>query len=78
MESKGRGEKNEVRDTGRGWIIQDIYSKKLDVRIPHWHSGQGSGIVTAVAWVQSLAQELLHAMGMAPPKRTLDVHLNYI
>ena len=30
--------------------------------------GKGSGVVTAVAWLQSLAQELPHAMGAAPPK----------
>ena len=30
---------------------------------------QGLGIVTAVAKVQSLAQELLHAMGVAKKKK---------
>ena len=33
----------------------------------------GNSLVTAVAWVQSLTQELLHTMGMPPPpkKKTL-------
>ena len=33
--------------------------------IPWWLSALGSGIVTTVAWAQSLAQELPHAMGTA-------------
>ena len=31
--------------------------------------GQGSSIVTAVAWIQSLAWELSHASGADPPKK---------
>ena len=37
--------------------------------VPCWLRGSGSSIVTAVAWVQSLALELPHAAGMAPPKK---------
>ena len=39
-----------------------------------WYSGFGSGVVTAVIWVatvaqvQSLTRELPHAMGVAPQK----------
>ena len=31
--------------------------------------GQGSSIVTAVAWIQSLAWELSHASGADPPPK---------
>ena len=40
--------------------------------VPWWLSGlgnQGTGVVTAVAWVRSLAGELLHAAGVAKKKR---------
>ena len=40
--------------------------------VPWWLSGlgnQGTGVVTAVAWVRSLAGELLHAAGVAKKKK---------
>ena len=46
----------------------------LILGVSWWPSSLGSGIVTAVAWVTamvqvpSLAQELLHATGMAQKK----------
>ena len=52
---KTKGHETEIKDGG----------------VPLWCRGLGSSIitaaagVTAVAWVQSLAQELLHAVGMA-------------
>ena len=38
------------------------------IGVPCWPSGQGLGIVTAVAQVQTLALEILHAVGMAKQK----------
>ena len=37
--------------------------------VPWWPSRERSGVVTAVVWVQSLAQELQHAAGTAPKRR---------
>ena len=33
--------------------------------VPWWLSSEGFSIVTAVVWVQSVAQELPHAIGVA-------------
>ena len=37
--------------------------------VPQWPSDKGYGVVTAVARVQSLAPELLHAADMAKKKK---------
>ena len=39
------------------------------LEFPGGPAGEGSGIVTAVAWVHSLAPELLHAEGVAIKRR---------
>ena len=56
--------------------------------VPWWPSRQGFGIVTAVAWVQSLAQKLVHAATVAkkikktktknPPKTKKNQHCQNI
>ena len=52
-------------------------NKKKDTnRIPWWLSGLRNCIVTAVAWVWSLAQELLYATGEAKKKK--DTNLSYL
>ena len=35
---------------------------------------KGSGVVTATAWIQSLAWELPHAIGVAIKKKWLELH----
>ena len=40
-----------------------------DQGCPGGASGYGSGVVTVVVWVQSLAWEVLHAMGVAKKKK---------
>jgi len=37
--------------------------------VPSWSSGKGFSIVTAMSQVQSLAQELSHATGLAKKKK---------
>ena len=47
--------------------------KKEEDGVPWWPSGEGFGIITSVAWVQSLAWEFSNAVGTAfpPPKKEL-------
>ena len=40
-----------------------------DQGFPGGASGYGSGVVTVVVWVQSLAWEVLHAIGVAKKKK---------
>lgn len=44
--------------------------KRLREGVLWWPSGEGSGLVTAVAWVQSSAWELLYASGAARKEKT--------
>ena len=52
--------------------------KPCSLEFPFGAASQGSGVVTAVAWVQSLARELSHALGEARNKYkktlSLDKH----
>ena len=43
--------------------------KDVLVELPGSATGQGSGIATAVAWTQSLAKVLPHAVGVAKRKK---------
>ena len=56
-----------MKNKERSSVISEVY-KLVIAGVPWWPSGYRSGIVTAVAWVQSLVQELLHAMGVAKNK----------
>ena len=53
---------------------RDLYILKSIIAFPYGSVGEGSGIVTAMAWVaaelwvQSLALELLHAVDIAKNK----------
>ena len=46
-----------------------LVSTLKDCKVPWWPSGEGPGIVTAVAKFQSLAQALPQAISMPPPKK---------
>jgi len=50
--------------------------KYFNVSIPWWPSTEGSGFVTAVVRVQSLAWELLHASGAAKKKKKKTQYYN--
>ena len=49
--------------------IMGIQAKKLMVKNFPWLSGLRIGVVTAVVWVRSLAQEVTHAVGETKKKR---------
>jgi len=52
--------------------LKTIYLKLYcEDRSSHWSSSRDSTVVTAVAWVHSLAWELPHAVGVAHQKRFL-------
>ena len=57
----------------RSKICDQLHNmKRQSLEFPGgWPSGKGLGIVTAVARVQSLAQEILYAVGVGPQKRKL-------
>ena len=51
---------------GRGYLalLRSLNKKQMSVEFPGSVAGEGSGTVTAVAQVRSLAQERPHALGM--------------
>ena len=46
-----------------------LAEQSLTFRVPWWPSGEGFGVVPAVAQVQSLAQELHATSAVPPPKK---------
>ena len=50
--------------------------KKEEDGVPWWPSGEGFGIITSVAWVQSLAWEFSNAVGTAfPPQKKRIINM---
>lgn len=45
------------------------------IRVPWWHSSERFDLVTAVARVPFLAQELLHAAGVVKTKTTWNIYI---
>ena len=52
--------------------------KEILYGVPWWPSGWGFSVITAVAQVQSLARELLHAAGKAKKKKKRNSIILYV
>ena len=77
VERKNGKRKNQRSTQRKGAkpLAQEALEHEKDTRqSPLGPAGEGSGVVTAVAQVRSLAQELLHVVGVPPPPPNKERH----